>query len=157
MEAPTFRARRERLIVREIEHETLVYDLDRDRAHSLNATSSAVWKLCDGRHSAADIARQVMLDLGQQIDEETIWLALQQLETDHLLDGALPGNRPARISRRQMVRRMGLGAAVVAVPAITSIAVQTAAAHASACLPSGSPCSDNAQCCTGLCSGGSCA
>src|SRR5207302_9341317 len=38
--APT--AREEALVVEDLADETLVYDLDRDKAHSLNATAAAV-------------------------------------------------------------------------------------------------------------------
>ena len=45
-------ARTESLIVKEVDGETLVYDLTTDKAHCLNDTATRVWKNCDGRKHA---------------------------------------------------------------------------------------------------------
>ncbi|MBV9278705.1 MAG: hypothetical protein JOZ41_01360, partial [Chloroflexi bacterium] len=42
------RARKNGLIVRELEDEVLVYDLERHRAHCLNRAAGLVWKHADG-------------------------------------------------------------------------------------------------------------
>ena len=50
------RARQASLIIKEVDDETLIYDLETDKAHCLNSTASRVWKSCDGRTSVAEIA-----------------------------------------------------------------------------------------------------
>lgn len=150
------RARAEGVVVRELTDEVLVYDLDTHRAVCLNSTAAEVWRLCDGRRTAADIRRSLENSSGGTVPEELVWLALEQLGRDDLLDA-----RPARpaelagLSRREMIRRVGLAAAV-ALPAVSSIVAPTPA-EASSCLPADATCSTTSQCCSGLvCSGGKC-
>lgn len=151
------RARAEGVVVRELDGEVLVYDLDTHRAVCLNASAAAVWRLCDGRRTPSDIRRALGQADVRAVPEEFVWLALEQLGRDGLLDARLPA-RPSALkglSRREMIRRVGLAAAV-ALPAVTSIVAPTPA-DAASCLPQGAPCQDSAQCCQGsLCSGGQC-
>src|SRR5271170_2006991 len=138
------KAKTERLIVKVIDDETLVYD--HGRASCLNELAAKVWRRCDGTTSVADIAAA----LGE--DERTVWLALHQLAKSQLLTEAiaLPPDMSAAKSRREVARRLGLGAAAF----VTSIVAPTAA-HAS-CSPSASPCTGNSECCSNLCSLGLC-
>jgi hypothetical protein len=150
------KARAEGLVVRELAEEVLVYDLDTHKAVCLNSTAAAVWRLCDGRRTAADIRRTLEKSASGPIPEEFVWLALEQLGRDRLLDARVP--RPAQlvgITRREMIRRVGLTAAI-AVPVIASI-VAPNAADAASCLPQGAACQESAQCCSGLnCIGNAC-
>ena len=43
-------ARTDNLVIRELDDETLVYDMERDEAHCLNQTAALVWKQCDGKN-----------------------------------------------------------------------------------------------------------
>jgi hypothetical protein len=150
------KARREGVVVRELPDEVLVYDLETHKAVCLNSTAAAVWRLCDGRRTASDIRRTLEKSAGGAVPEEIVWLALEQLGRDKLLDARPP--RPvelAGLSRREMIRRVGLAAAV-ALPAVASIIAPTPA-QAASCLPSGATCSDSAQCCSGACAVGTCA
>ena len=56
-------ARRDRLIVRELENETLVYDQANDEAHCLNQTAALVWKHCDGRTTVDEIVTSLGAEL----------------------------------------------------------------------------------------------
>src|SRR5215216_2661698 len=69
-------ARSSGLIVQELPEETLVYDLGRHKAHCLNRASAIVWKQCDGKTTAGEAARVLGGELGAQVDEEVVWLAL---------------------------------------------------------------------------------
>src|SRR5690348_16823049 len=96
-------ARRDGLIVESLDGELLVYDTERDRAHSLNAVAAAVWEACDGLRDAGDIAADA------DVSEDDVWRALTQLDERRLLDGELPLRMSGpEYSRRQAVRRMGL-------------------------------------------------
>lgn len=145
------KARAEGVVVRELPEEVLVYDLNTHRAVCLNSTAAEVWRLCDGRRTAADIRGSLEKSSGGPVAEELVWLALEQLGKDRLLDARVP--RPARlagITRREMIRRVGLGAAV-AIPVVVSIVAPTAAEAAASCLASGTPTSECARCCSGAC------
>lgn len=147
------RARAEGVVVRELPEEVLVYDLDTHKAVCLNSTAAQVWRLCDGRRTPADIRRSLEKSAGGHVPEELIWLALEQLGRDRLLDARVP--RPdalAGVSRRELIKRVGLAAAI-ALPAVASIVAPTRA-DAASCLPQGAACNESAQCCSGLvCSG----
>ena len=49
-------AKTDRLIVREIDDGTLVYDRSRAAASCLNELAARVWRECDGETSVAEIA-----------------------------------------------------------------------------------------------------
>ena len=144
------RARTERIIVREVQDEVLVYDMDRDRAHCLNLSAAAVWKKCDGRSTPSQIANSLRGESQVNVNEDFVWLALDQLARDHLL--AEPLELPtttSRLTRREAVRRIGIGAAI-AIPLVTSILAPTPA-QAATCLTSGQSCSTSIQCCSRIC------
>jgi Coenzyme PQQ synthesis protein D (PqqD) len=144
-------ARKQRLILKELPDELLVYDLDRNTAHCLNETAAAIWNLCDGRSTATEIAAKLAKQTGQPVDEDLVWLALDQLDRDQLLaDKLLLPAQMARISRRAAVKR--IGAAALAVPLVYSITAPTAA-QTGTCLPRDAPCTADAQCCSGNCRG----
>ena len=141
--------RKDALVIDELPDEVLVYDLDRHKAHCLNHTAALVWRRCDGRTSAPEIARQLSLHLDAPFPEELVWEALRQLAQFHLLEESVSLlTQFEQPSRRQMMRRLGLAAAI-AVPVITSMVVPTAA-EAATCIQSGSPCSPTILCCSPL-------
>jgi hypothetical protein len=146
-------ARKAGLVVQELPDETLVYDLERDRAHCLNQTAAFVWRQCDGRTTAGEIARALKAETAAPVDERIVWLAIDQLARNHLLD-AIP-DRPPRFSglnRREVMRAMGITAAV-AVPLVASIVAPTPAQAATGCASMGQGCASVA-CCSGcVCSG----
>lgn len=149
------RARSEGLVVRELEEEVLVYDLERHRAVCLNGAAARVWRRCDGRTDAAGLARALGAETGGPVGDEVVWLALEQLAREHLLCEA--ARRPSsveRVTRRELIRRLGLAAAA-SLPLVTSIVAPTPAQAASP-LGSGQPCTSSAQCGSGVCSGGFC-
>src|SRR5215210_3189650 len=107
-------ARRAKLVVRELIDETLVYDVEGHRAHCLNRTAALVWELCDGERTVSLIAGQVGERLSADVPEEVVRLALEQLADRGLLApcDSRPEPAPDLVSRRAMVRRLGLAAAV---------------------------------------------
>jgi Coenzyme PQQ synthesis protein D (PqqD) len=99
-------ARKEGLVIQELADEVLVYDLQRHKAHCLNHTAAWIWKHCDGRATVAEMARLLQAESKAPLNEGIIWLALEQLERDHLLSGRIP--RPSAtpsLSRRELVGR----------------------------------------------------
>jgi hypothetical protein len=123
-------ARTERLIVKEVDDEVLVYDLTNDKAHCLNDTAARVWKNCDGKNSVADISTSLGKETGVTVDERVVWLALDQLEEFKLL--AEVPTAPAvfaGMSRRQLMRNLGVAA--IALPVVVSIVAPTSVQAAS--------------------------
>ncbi len=147
------RARKNDLIVKEMPDEVLVYDLIRDKAHCLNHTAALIWNYCDGRTSVPRIAGRLEKELNTTVDERVVWLALNHLSKNHLLEeSVVPPAFMMGINRREMIRALGV-AAVVAVPVVTSI-VAPMPAQAQSCLPAGATCDPpNTPPCCGSCDG----
>jgi Coenzyme PQQ synthesis protein D (PqqD) len=140
-------ARSSGLVVQELEDEIFVFDITRNKAHSLNRTSALIWKQCDGRTTVGDMAEALGRELGAPVDEQVVWYALGQLKEDHLLEehAEVPFvERP--MSRRHMMRTLGIAAAV---PVVATL-VAPVAASAATCIPSGGACSDKIRCCSSL-------
>jgi hypothetical protein len=145
-------ARQTGLIIEDLPDEVLVYDSDRDSALCLNRTAASVWKRCDGKTTPARLARLIEKEFRITGGDEVVSLALGQLEESHLLIGKAPVPVP-RISRRELVRRLGIAAAVV--PVITLILVPTARAQAT-CTQNQGSCVTDGDCCSGCCLNSSC-
>jgi len=164
MESSSYpRARTDRLVIKELPNEVLVYDLERDRAHCLNTTAAIVWKACDGSTTPEEIAAQLLqvnavpgsLSTARQESESLVWNALHQLRRGHLLEenSSWPAILP-QVSRRDAIRRVAIGAAI-ALPLVASMTAPMPA-QAGTCRSRNSSCSTGAQCCSTVCSGGHC-
>jgi hypothetical protein len=145
-------ARTDNLVVRELDDETLVYDMERDEAHCLNQTAALVWRKCDGKTTVAEAARSMRRTLGAQVDSDLVWLAVNQLERYHLVDGA--GKSPS-VSRRDLVVKYA--PAALALPLILSINAPVSA-QAASCGGQNAPCGNpgNPPCCPGCSCDGTC-
>jgi hypothetical protein len=152
------KARTDRLIVRELDGETLVYDERSHRAHCLNPVAALVWRSCDGETSVEQIARRVAAELGGPASDPIVWLALRRLRAAGLVAGEWES--PRGISRRHVARQLGLtGAMAALLPVVASILAPTPAMAASGCGGSGASCSQatDPPCCDGFaCVGGVC-
>jgi hypothetical protein len=136
-------------LVRELAEEVLVYDEKEHRAHCLNRTAALVWKHCDGKTPVSGIAERVGEHLSSRITDDVVWLALDQLaEFDLLTASATRPPASNLISRRKMIRRLGLAAAI-SLPLITSIVSPTAAQAQSPCTETSCP--PGTTCQAGIC------
>jgi hypothetical protein len=142
------RARKQGLVLKELPDEMLVYDLEHHRAHCLNRTAALVFKQCDGSKGVGELAEFFRNELGAPADEKLVWLALEQLGRADLLQERL--RAPSRVgphSRRELIRRMGLGLAAL-LPLVTSIVAPTPAEASATCvtlctgIPNLTPCGD---------------
>ncbi len=124
-------ARKKGLVIQEMPGEVLVYNTETHRAHCLNSTAAFVWRACDGNNSTREIAKLMGSQFAADIPEDMIRMAVGQLGKDDLLDGAFPVEIK-NISRREVMRKMGI-AAVVALPVIASIVAPGTASAGSAC------------------------
>ncbi|MGE0132779.1 MAG: PqqD family protein [Blastocatellales bacterium] len=126
-------ARKDDLVVQEMPDEVLVYDLKSHKAHCLNLTAAFVWNHCDGQTTAAEIAGVMEQEWNKPVSEDVVWLALKQLGKASLLQEPLAKSEGrARFSRRDAIRRIGIGAAI-AIPLVMTITAPESA-HAATCV-----------------------
>jgi hypothetical protein len=156
-------ARKSGLVVRNLADEVVVYDQERHEAHCLNRTAAVVFRHADGRHDVSDLAALLSAD-GAPGAEGLVEMALGQLGEARLLESAPPSEPGPGLARRDAIRRVGLGAAVL-LPLVTSVlapspaeAAATCAVGAGACAgqPDGTPCTCTTPPCLSTCQGGSC-
>jgi len=119
------KARQNDLLVEQVGEETVVYDGQRQEAHSLNRAASIVWQNSDGTRTIPQLAAMLGTAMGIEPNESIVQYALDRLAGAHLLEGS-------SVSRRDLVRRMTFaGAAAVALPVVLSIVAPTDAMAAS--------------------------
>lgn len=144
-------ARREKLVMQSLGDETLVYDLETNRVFCLNQTSSLVWEKCNGNNTVSEISGFLTKQTSSSVSEDFVWLALDQLKKENLLDEKEEiSNKFEHLSRRDVIRRIGL-ASVIALPLISSVVAPTSVLAQASCLAVNVPCTANAQCCSGCC------
>ena len=107
-------ARQDGLVIQEMPDEILVFDLESNKAHCLNQTAAFVWKSCDGKNSVTEIARLFGDESGKPVQEDLIWLAIDQLNDNNLLAESLKADFKNQ-TRRDVIKKIGL-AAVIALP-----------------------------------------
>jgi hypothetical protein len=156
-------ARSEDLVIQELAEEVLVYDLKTDKAHCLNQTSASVWKACNGENSITDIIECLETQMGNEVPEKLVRLAIDQLNERNLLSEKVPQNFAVE-NRRQVLKKIALASAI-ALPVVYSLVAPTAAL-AVACsgivtncigCADGTPCDVDMDMVIGMCVAGFCA
>jgi hypothetical protein len=132
------RARARGLVLRELKDELIVYDKETHRAHCLDRTASLVFRSADGRRSVADLAELLAEKTSGPADPSLVRCALGSLDEAGLLEdrGSSPEEWRASdsaLARRDVLRRVGIGAAAL-VPVVISLLVPTPAEAAATCL-----------------------
>jgi len=127
------------IVVQELDGEVLIYDLKTNKALCLNPTSAAIWNACDGTRDVDQLRQVASESLKAPVDDAMIWLAIDQLQKENLVSDA-PDTQEffGKTSRREVIKRIGLGTAI-ALPIIASIVAPGALRAASGGLPSGTP------------------
>lgn len=124
-------SRSENLIMQEFSDELLIYDLLENKAFCLNNASALVWKNCDGEKTVSDLSLEISRQLKTPIGEDFVWLALNELKNKNLLqNGEIIENTYQGLSRREVIRQIGL-ASMVVLPVISMLTVPNAAHAAS--------------------------
>jgi hypothetical protein len=118
--------RREDLLWEAVAEEVVVWDKVKNRAHRLNRSASIVWRHANGNNSHEALASIVSRELGTSEGASAI--------VDEAVDrlnalGLLNAEKEQNGSRRELVRRVAMIAAVA--PLIASVAVPTPARAAS--------------------------
>jgi len=132
-------ARTSDIVIKKSGNDTLVYDLKSNKAVCLNETAAIVWKLCDGKCTISKIVVEAGKQMKSRIDEDFVLFALDQLNKDGLLsEGFEQNDRFVGLTRREVVRKVGIGS-MVAIPFVSSILAPPAANAQSNTCPT-SPC-----------------
>ena len=130
-------ARKNGLVVQEVPDEVLVYDLETNKAHCLNNSAAIIWKSCDGNNSVSEIAGIVEQQAGGKVAEDFVWLAIDQLGENNLLESPVPTSFEGT-SRREVIKKIGL-ASMVAIPVIASLVAPQSALAAASCTCNSTP------------------
>ncbi|MCW5960427.1 MAG: PqqD family protein [Pyrinomonadaceae bacterium] len=147
-------AKKQDLVVQELDGEFLVYDLKTNHAHCLNESASLIWRFCDGTRSISDLREAFVLETGTAVSEEFVSLALDQLSEFELFEESLP-EQFSGMSRRSLIRKVGLMSAA-ALPIVSMLSFPNSAL-AFTCGPSicgdlpGTCPSGMTYCCRGSC------
>lgn len=140
------RSNAERLIIKELPNETLVYDVENNRAFCLNEMARSVFNKCDGKTTF----EEVIMSLGN-VSDESLLLAINELNKAGLLKTESELPVVDSVSRRKMIKAaMTIG---IAIPVVTSLVVPTAVNAQSGCIAPGQPCTPGGTAC---CSGNVC-
>src|ERR1700704_6230666 len=78
-------ARKDQLVVEDLVGESVVYDCNHKKAHSLNSTVTWIWHHCDGSTDVEDMAAQFEREFGCSDSLDVVLSGIQQLETANLL------------------------------------------------------------------------
>ncbi len=114
----------EKISVQIVGEETLLYDERRHMAFCLNQTSSAVWNLCDGAQTEAQIVAALDYECDAGFSAELVRLALEQLRQDGLVQAA-QADSPL-LSRREVIERLG-ARSLMMLPVVAAVCVPEAA------------------------------
>ncbi len=126
----TPKARKNHLLVHQVDDEMVVYDMNRKWAHRLNNTAARVWSLLDRNRTTSEIADDL------DVDESVVTLSIDHLADAHLLESS----EPFSVSRRKALLRAASAAAVgFLLPAVTSIPAPLAAQAQSGGMTQGEP------------------
>jgi hypothetical protein len=138
-------SRKNDIVVQDLNGEVLIYDLKSNKAFCLNETSALVWQACDGTKSVSEISQAISNKLSEPANEDLVWLALDQLKQENLLDNSEEVvSNFAGMSRREAIRKVGLGT-MIALPFVTGLIAPTAAmaqSLAAICAASTCDCAD---------------
>lgn len=134
MEARPQRLESDNLIYEQLPDELMIFDPARNKAFCLNQTASFVWRHCDGATTVAEMTELLRKDWAKPVDERVVWFALDILAKDGLLAPCPALSTGAGVTRRELLQRLGTGAAM-AVPLVTVLFVNPAKAHASSLPP----------------------
>lgn len=131
-------SRKANIVVQEFENEVLIYDLNINKALCLNQTSALVYQLSDGTRTVSEISELMSKKLKTLVSEDLVWLSIDGLKKDNLLENAdeVPLHF-AGLSRREVIKKIGLGS-IIALPVIASV-IAPSSVLAQSCILAGNP------------------
>lgn len=107
------------IVIQPLEKEIMVYDLIIHQAYCLNDTAARIYQACDGKTSFEELRRQY------HFTDDIIHLGLDELNKRDLLETKYRSIFEG-MTRREVIKKVGLATAVV-LPLITALAAPRAA------------------------------
>jgi hypothetical protein len=108
------------ILVEKLPDESLVYDLDRHRAHCLNPAAALLLAGANGKRDIPALLRLLHEELGEPATEEIVRLGLERLRRARLLEWEGEGIGEKGMSRRRAIRKLaGVG---IALPSVLTVA-----------------------------------
>ena len=157
-------SRTDNLVTQETDNDLLIYDFHIDKAFCLNQTAAVVWRSCNGTKSVKEIASIVSKTFKSPVNEDLIWVTLDQLKTQKLLKNTQEFQIDFNgLSRREIIKKVGI-TSLIALPLVTSFIVPASvnAQSANICRSNpgdeqfnngaGCPCNSSDDCCA-VCGG----
>src|SRR5258708_28348876 len=130
-------ARKNDLVIQQADNEVLVYDLNKNKAACLNETAAFVWQNCNGSNGIADIAQALGRKTNSEVNDDVVWLAIDELSKNRLLEEKVAAEYSfTGTSRRDVIKKIGLGT-MVALPLIATLVAPQAIHANSACVACG--------------------
>jgi hypothetical protein len=124
------------LLAQRIDNEFLVFNKATGEGHALNETAAAVFDLCDGETSRASMVTAISQRFALPGDPDIVELALSELRDAGLIAG--DEEQPAPITRRSIIRKLGLSVvAAAALPLVETMVARPA--HAQGSIPPSPP------------------
>lgn len=140
-------ARMNDLVVQNLDTEILIYDLKINKVFNLNKTLKIIYEACNGKTTLDELKAKY------NFTDDLIFLALDELNRENLLEQNQPYQSPlANLSRREVIRKIGL-ASMIALPVISSIVAPTAA-HGASLAKLFAACSSPSDCASNFCTQG---
>lgn len=127
------------MLVQELEKELLIYDLKKNKAYSLNETTAAVYKACDGQTDLEEFAAV------SSFSSDLIFFTLDELKKKNLIADDKSVSPFSGMTRREVIKRVGAGTAAT-LPVILMLTAPIST-QAASCTPEGSTCTTAAECC----------
>ena len=124
--------RNSEIVVQKLNGETLVYDLNVNKAYCLNETSSIVFDACGNDQTFEALKAKY------NFDDDLIYFALDELKRNNLLEGDYISPF-AGMNRREVIKKVGL-VSMAALPILTAIAAPQAAQATSVACPTFTAC-----------------
>jgi hypothetical protein len=128
-------ARCDEITVHEVGDELVVYDTRSRRLATMNESTSAVFRACDGTHTVTEIAALLAGDLSLEDRTTMVWSALDELAKADLLNAEITVPDEWLDSRRELMQKGG--AALLALPIVGVALAPTPAESASVVIGGG--------------------
>lgn len=141
------RFKQKNLIARRLGDELLLYEEETSMAHCLNEIAGEMWTVCERESSAIDVT-EALRPRWPDIERKVVCASLSQMAAAGLLEETTDQENIS-ISRRELIRKLGITASAVLPIVVISVLIPPPAAAAS-CGTLGQPCSNSRPCCPGL-------
>ena len=119
------KARRGNLLSRKVGEETVIYDMDNDKALCLDKVSAIVWEASCDLNDMNELLNVLHRNGIEDADEQLVVLAIEQLNESNLLENSIDNetSQASILPRCDVLRQLTMYSAA-ALPLVTSLSIQ---------------------------------